>query len=61
MWNGRHNTGTDSSVIRPDDSTESTRDQASYAGVSACGNRLRRLTGLLAFQENRRLHLPRPA
>jgi hypothetical protein len=30
MWNGRHYTGTDSRVIRPDDSTESSRIAIPY-------------------------------
>jgi len=56
MGNGRHDTGQTHSVIQPDDSTE----WSSYASIRACGNRLRRLTGLLVFQESRRLRLPHP-
>ena len=46
-------------VIHLDDSIESSRIRHPYE-VSVYGNRLRRLAGPLVFQEDRRLHLPRP-
>ena len=60
MWKGRDDTGNNSHRLpagRPDRVVQGSIP----CDVSACDSRLRRLTGLLAFQENRSLHFLRPA